>query len=99
MLAPILANNKTVNDKNPNNLIKILLHGLTGPIDGKSYTANLMPALTDNNDAYISSVLSYIRSDFGNKGKMVTPEEVAKIRKKTTSRTLPYTKEDLIKEN
>lgn len=99
LLAPMLANNKTVNEKNPKNIIKILLHGLTGPIDGKSYTANLMPSLTDNDDKYISAVLSYIRSDFGNKAKVITPDEVAKIRKATANRTLPYTKEELIKDN
>lgn len=97
LLAPALANNKNVNEKNPQKLIKILLHGLTGPIDGKNYTANLMPAQSDNDDVYISSVLSYIRNDFGNKRGIVTPEEVAKIRKTTATRTLPYTMDELNK--
>ncbi|WP_366183824.1 c-type cytochrome [Flavobacterium ovatum] len=94
-LAPLLAKNKTINEKNPQKAIKILLHGLTGPIDGTSYTANLMPSLLENDDAYIAAVLSYVRSDFGNKAKMVTPEEVAKIRKNTANRTLPYTAGEL----
>ncbi|MCG9792259.1 DUF7133 domain-containing protein [Flavobacterium algicola] len=96
-LAPILANNKTINEKDPQKAIKILLRGLTGPIDGKSYTANLMPSLVDNDDAYIAAVLSYVRSDFGNKARVVTPEEVAKIRKATANRTMPYTMEELEK--
>ncbi|WP_220763810.1 c-type cytochrome [Flavobacterium sp. UMI-01] len=99
LLAPMLAKNKTVSEKNPKNVIKILLHGLTGPIDGKSYTANLMPSLIENDDTYIASVLSYVRNNFGNKAKIITPEEVAKIRKATASRTQPYTKEELAKEN
>lgn len=99
LLAPVLAKNKTISEQSPKNVIKILLHGLTGPIDGKSYTANLMPSLIENNDAYIAAVLSYVRNDFGNKAKIVTPEEVAKIRKETASRTRPYTKEELTKEN
>lgn len=98
LLAPMLANNKTVSEKNPKNVIKILLHGLTGPIDGKSYIANLMPSLIENDDAYIASVLSYVRNDFGNKAKIVTTDDVAKIRKETAGRTNPYTKEELSKE-
>ncbi len=97
LLAPALANNKNVNEKNPQKLIKVLLHGLTGPIDGKNYTANLMPSVAESDDTYISSVLSYIRNDFGNKSGIVKPEEVAKIRKATATRTLPYTMEELDK--
>src|SRR3546814_17411064 len=41
--APPLVNNADVNG-NPDKLIKILLHGLTGPIDGKTY-ANIMPTV------------------------------------------------------
>jgi glucose/arabinose dehydrogenase/mono/diheme cytochrome c family protein len=88
--APILANNKNVSG-DPSKLIKVLLHGLSGPIDGKTYTTGLMPALQDNDDKYIASVLSYIRNNFGNDGKMVTKEDVAKIRTETTNRTQPYT--------
>ncbi|MBC7653729.1 MAG: cytochrome C [Oligoflexus sp.] len=92
--APILANNKNVSG-NPTKLIKVLLRGLNGPIDGKTYTTGLMPALQDNDDKYIASVLSYIRNNFGNKGKMVTEQDVAKIRTETANRTQPYTIEEL----
>jgi mono/diheme cytochrome c family protein len=92
--APILANNKNVSS-NPTKLIKVLLRGLNGPIDGKTYTPGLMPALQDNDDKYIASVLSYIRNNFGNKGKMVTEQDVAKIRTETANRTQPYTVEEL----
>jgi mono/diheme cytochrome c family protein len=97
LIAPMLANNKTVNDRNPQKLIKILLRGLTGPIDGKSYAANLMPSIAENDDAYIASVLSYIRNDFGNKARVIKEEDVARVRKATEDRTLPYTKEELDK--
>lgn len=46
------------------NTIRILLHGLEGPIDGKQYSS-VMPAMHDNSDEWIASVVSYIRYEFG----------------------------------
>jgi mono/diheme cytochrome c family protein len=54
-----------------------------------------MPALGGNDNAYIASVLSYIRSDFGNKGSVVLPEDVQKIRDATAGRTKGYTMPEL----
>ncbi len=47
-----------------NNTIRILLHGLTGPVDGKEYSS-VMPAMEANSDEWIASVVSYIRFEFG----------------------------------
>ena len=58
--APALAENPDVSG-DPDKLIKILLHGLTGPINGKTYLS-LMPPMRNKDDDYIASVLSYIRS-------------------------------------
>ncbi len=91
--APSLAGNPDVNG-NPDKLIKILLHGLTGPIDGKTYT-NMMPPLGVNDDEYIASVLSYIRNDLGNKARAVRPDRVKRVREQTADRNKPWTKEEL----
>ncbi|PPL01331.1 DUF7133 domain-containing protein [Parapedobacter indicus] len=91
--APTLAGNADVNG-DPNKLIKILLHGLTGPIDGKTYT-NMMPAVGSNDDEYIAAVLSYIRNDLGNKAPAVRPGRVKRVREQTAGRTQPWTKEEL----
>lgn len=91
--APPLAGNPDVNG-NPDKLIKILLHGLTGPIDGKTYT-NMMPPLGSNDDEYIASVLSYIRNDLDNKARAVRPERVKRVREQTADRDKPWTKEEL----
>jgi hypothetical protein len=40
-------------------------------------------------------VLSYIRSDFGNKGSVILPDDVKRIREATASRTNSYTMEEL----
>ncbi|RYE14222.1 MAG: c-type cytochrome [Sphingobacteriales bacterium] len=93
MPAPALANNKDVNG-DPEKLIKILLHGLSGPVDGKVY-ADVMPALGTNDDNYIASVLSYIRNDMGNKAKVIKPEDVKKVREKTAGRTANWTIQEL----
>jgi mono/diheme cytochrome c family protein/glucose/arabinose dehydrogenase len=96
MIAPALAGNPDVNANAPDKLIRILLYGLQGPIRGTTYN-DAMPALGGNDNAYIASVLSYIRSDFGNKGRVVLPEDVQKIRDATAGRTKSYTMEELDK--
>lgn len=65
-------------------LTQLLLYGLTGPVDGKTYP-DRMPAMVRNDDAWIASVLSYIRNsgDLGNKASVVTPQEVAEVRANT----------------
>lgn len=92
--APALAGNPDVNAMGPEKLIRTLLHGLTGPIRGTTYP-DAMPALGGNDDEYIASVLSYIRSDFGNRGAVVLPEDVATVRKATAARTAVYTMAEL----
>ncbi|SEK30222.1 DUF7133 domain-containing protein [Parapedobacter koreensis] len=91
--APSLASNPDVNG-DPDKLVKILLHGLTGPINGKTYT-NMMPPLGANDDAYIAAVISYIRNDLGNKASVVRERRVKRIREQTADRTKPWTKEEL----
>lgn len=89
MPAPPLAGNKNVTG-DPEKLIKILLHGLHGPINGKNYT-DVMPALGGNDDEYIASALSYIRNDLGNKASVVKADDVKKVREATKGRTASWT--------
>jgi mono/diheme cytochrome c family protein/glucose/arabinose dehydrogenase len=93
MIAPPLANSKNVTGSS-DKLIKTLLHGLSGPVNGVNYP-DVMPALGDNDDEYIASVLSYIRNDIGNKAATVKPEDVKKVRMATKDRTVPWTKKEL----
>lgn len=68
-------------DKEPAELIAIMMKGLTGKIevDGEVYK-NFMPSHAQLTDEEIADVLSYIRSSFGNNFEAVTPEMVNKIR-------------------
>lgn len=79
-MAPPLAGSPRVNgDKIM--LIQIVLYGLQGPIDNKTYPGVMLPQ-KNQDDEWIASVLSYIRNsaDLGNKSSIVTPDEVEDIR-------------------
>lgn len=62
--APPLAGSKRLAFENKDNIIRIMLHGLTGSIDGKEYSS-IMPPMEENSDDWIASVVSYIRYEFG----------------------------------
>jgi mono/diheme cytochrome c family protein len=73
-------------------VIKVLLHGLTGPIEGKEYNGGaVMVPMGANTDDWISDVANYVRNAFGNAGRpYITPEQVAVVRKAAPRRT-PWT--------
>ncbi len=95
LVAPPLAAQQRVNG-DQQVLVKILLDGLSGPIDGKNYP-DVMPAQGNNNNEWIASVISYIRNDMGNKAAVVDTNEVKKIRKETSGRKNAWTLEELNK--
>ncbi len=73
---------------------RILLHGLTGPIEGKKYPGQ-MESMKRQDDEWIASALTYVRNSFGNSGSAVSAAEVARVRSTTQNRKKPYTVEDL----
>ncbi|MBI1374908.1 MAG: hypothetical protein GC159_19495 [Phycisphaera sp.] len=75
-------------------LVRTVLFGLTGPVDGKTYTAQMVPMAT-NDDAWIADVTTYVRNSFGNKGTPISPQFVAAIRKQHADRSTPWTSEEL----
>ncbi len=89
------------------NLVKIVLHGLSGPVEGKSYPS-IMPSLGTNSDEWVASVVNYIRYEFGKVNNrrrptdtiapFVTPAEVKLVRTKTTGRNKPWTLDELEKQ-
>ena len=64
-------------------LIKIILSGSqkTAETEGEIY-AQVMPAMNYLTDTEIADLLTYIRSNFGNKAKPVTAREVSRMREK-----------------
>ena len=81
--------------------IKIALHGLTGPIevDGKPFgTINPLPMPPMGlNDQQTADVLTYIRSNFGNKADVITADEVKALRDATSGRDTFWTAGELKK--
>ena len=74
--------------------IKTVLHGLTGPIDGATYS-NVMIPMGDNTDEWVAAIVSFIRNTFGNQASFVSPADVARARAKTKGRTGFWTVEEL----
>jgi mono/diheme cytochrome c family protein/glucose/arabinose dehydrogenase len=95
LVAPPLAAQQRVNG-NQDVMMKILLNGLSGPIDGKIYP-DVMPAMETNSNEWIASVLSYVRNDMGNKASVIDSNEVKKIRKETSGRKNAWTLKELEK--
>ncbi|MFH1120500.1 MAG: copper-containing nitrite reductase [Bacteroidota bacterium] len=67
---------------NPEKIIRVISHGLTGPVkvNGKEYNS-VMPKQTLS-DNQIASVATFVLNNFGNKGGELHASDVAKIRKK-----------------
>ncbi|QIF05229.1 discoidin domain-containing protein [Roseimicrobium sp. ORNL1] len=93
LLAPPLSGSKVVMGHR-DGLVLALLHGVTGPVNGKTYQAQMIP-MANNPDEWISDVLSYVRNRFGNAGTFIEPKDVARVRKEYQARTAPMTEEEI----
>jgi len=75
-------------------VIKTLLHGLTGPVNGITYTQVMVP-MGVNKDEWIAAVGSFVRNSFGNSASFITPGDVARVRAATASRKASWTVEEI----
>ncbi|MCB1275415.1 discoidin domain-containing protein [Prosthecobacter sp.] len=91
-LAPALAGSKTA--VKSDFILRVLLHGLSGPVNGKTYQAQMIP-MANNTDEWLADIASYVRKSFGNSGRFIDKNEVAKLRKELASRTTPWTEPEL----
>jgi mono/diheme cytochrome c family protein len=92
-MAPPLAGSPRVT-AHKDYVIKTVLHGLTGPIDGATYS-NVMIPMNGNDDEWIASIASFIRNTFGNQASFVSAADVARVRAATKARTDFWTVEEL----
>ena len=92
-LAPSLVGSPRVN-AHRDYVIKTLLHGLAGPMDGRTYP-QVMVAMGTNSDRWIADIASYVRNGFGNSGIVVTTDDVARVRAATAARQKPWTVAEL----
>ena len=97
---PPLAGSEWVLEKDPSRVIRIVLDGLTGPIQvkGAPYNSQMPGWRTQLSEEEIAQVATYIRKAWGNTAAGVTKEQVAKIKADTANRNgALWTVEDLMK--
>ncbi|UZJ44115.1 c-type cytochrome [Marinimicrobium sp. C6131] len=99
-MAPPLANSDWVTGESEV-LIRVLLHGLRGPIkvnDVEYEFPLVMPGLADNDsfsDQDHADIATYIRNNWGNAAGAVSADEVREIREQSATQNQPYTASDL----
>jgi hypothetical protein len=91
-MAPPLSGSKTVVQGDA--LLRVLLQGLAGPVNGKTYEAQMV-SMGTNTDEWIADIACCVRKAFGNQGALVTKDDVKKLRAATKARTAPWTIEEL----
>ncbi|MFA6962489.1 MAG: cytochrome c [Opitutaceae bacterium] len=86
-------------DGSEERVIRIVLHGLNGPVEVEGNTFNgAMPAFGkvvgggyNWNEEKIAQVLTYVRQEWGNKAEPITKAKVAEILAKEKDRAKPWT--------
>lgn len=73
MAAPPLVGSQRLAFLEKKTAARIVLDGLAGPIDGKTYSS-IMPPMEANSDEWVASVLSYIRYEFGGRAPRLPGE-------------------------
>lgn len=83
----------------PDRAIRVVLHGLEGPIQvlGKNYNLAMPPQGGTLPDDQIAAILTHVRKSWGNQESAVTPDQVKVIRAATAARKEPWTAEALLK--
>jgi mono/diheme cytochrome c family protein len=94
MMAPPLAGSLRVQGHR-DYVINTLLHGMTGPIAGQTFSGQVMLPMGTQNDQWIANIASYVRNSFGNTASFITPEDVARVRASTSTRKTPWTQSEL----
>jgi cytochrome c551/c552/glucose/arabinose dehydrogenase len=96
MPAPPLANSKRAGNKAA--LIRILLHGLSGPVDGKTYPDVMAPLGAANSNEWVATVLSFVHYRFRPRDAafaMISEEDVKKVRTAMATRTKLWTLDEV----
>jgi len=93
LMAPPLANSIKVID-HPDYLVKVILRGLVGPIEGQTYTGGFMTPMAKETNEWIAAVASYVRTSLGNEASLVTADFVDEVRQETDGHR-PFVWEDL----
>lgn len=95
-LAPPLAGSEWV-EGSPERLVRIVTHGLTGPIQVRGQTYQLdMPAFGFLNDDQVAGLLTFVRRSWGHTAEPIAPALVKRIRAEISSRNRAWTSVELL---
>ncbi|MFN8346971.1 MAG: c-type cytochrome [Spirosomataceae bacterium] len=96
LIAPALAGSQRV-QAHPEYAVRVVLHGMEGAIDGKTYAGGMMTPMKEHSDEWVADVISYIRNGLSNDASLISAQQVAKIRAKTAEQKSMYPYEKLLK--
>lgn len=91
--APALASSPRVTG-HQDYVVKTLLHGLTGPVNGVTY-AEVMVPMGQSPDDWIAAIASYIRNSFGNRAALIAASDVARVRAAAAARKTAWSTAEL----
>ena len=89
MMAPPIAGSPRVQGHR-DYVIKTLLHGMTGPLAGQTFTQVMVP-MGAQTDQWIANIASYVRNNFGNTASFISAGDVARVRAATGDRKAMWT--------
>jgi mono/diheme cytochrome c family protein len=92
MMAPPIAGSPRVQGHR-DYVIKVVLGGLTGPLEGRTYRDVMVPM--GGTDEWVAGIASFVRNSFGNNAGMVTPADVARVRAEVGTRKAVWTLPEL----
>ncbi|HZK79861.1 MAG TPA: c-type cytochrome, partial [Humisphaera sp.] len=75
--------------------LRVILHGLVGPNEGNKLYPGEMVGFKWAEDAWLASVITYVRNDFGNHAPAITADDLKHVRAETTDRNKPFTLAEL----
>lgn len=83
----------------PNRAIKIVLHGLNGPVEvaGRTYNLEMPPQGAAIPDDQLAAILTHVRASWDNNSPAVTPDMIQAARAATAGRDKPWTAPDILK--
>lgn len=82
---------------NEDRLIRLVAHGLVGPIEVKGVAYNgVMPAFPHLSDEELAAVLTYIRQAWSNDAPAISPSAVAEVRAEVGPRPAPWDSGELL---
>ncbi|GAA0777713.1 cytochrome c [Castellaniella ginsengisoli] len=88
---PPLSKSEWVDASDPGVMIRILLHGIHGPltVEGVQYNGE-MPNFARFSDEEIAALVTYVRSSFGNTASATDAKTVAQVREATQDQKSPW---------